>query len=709
MRIAGNRVLIYLADAFVAERDRWFLWSPLWLAAGAAFYFSGEAPVPGWIGLAGFTTGATLFVWARWRHLPLVLYLLSAIVALFCAGMLAAQGRVARVDAPVVANGLPPVTVTGRVVQYDLAARGARVVLDHVVIENVAADQAPHKVRLRLTRYTAPPEPGAVIQLKAALMPPPGPAAPGAHNFRRDAYFEGIGGSGYAVSRPQVLESGGGQERGIWLEGLRQHIARHIEDALGKTPSAAIAIAYLTGERGMIDDATADDMRNSGLAHLLAISGMKVGLVAVLVFALIRLLFALVPALARVVPGRKTGAVGGIAAALGYTLLAASPVPALRSVLMTGMSMGAILVDRQSFSLRLAAIAAMIVILWQPDTVLGASFQMSFGAVVTLIAFYEAFRLRIASFYQGSGHVRRFGLDLIKILLTTLVATLVTSPLALFHFQQEANYSLPANAVAIPLNDFWIMPCALLSIVLMPFGLDRWPLQATGKGIELMLRIAHEVSSWPGAVTHTPLLPAASLILSLLGLFWLIIWRGRWRRWGLAPIGLAAALAFTTPQPQVLVSDDGKRVAVRLADGSLAVNAIGKKDFTVDSWRKLSGNAAAAVFPAEGKTEDGRLDCDAGSCVYRRESLPEVVILRGYAAVGSECQPDRIVISQIRLQINCPAKILIDPDLLGREGAVSLTVKDNAYQLQTVAGSEGHWPWSPNTGAAGQPADPEPR
>ena len=306
--------------------------------------------------------------------------------------------------------------------------------------------------------------------------------------------------------------------------------------------------------------------------------------------------------------------------------------------------------------------------------------------------------------------MRRLWLDMVKILLTTLVATLVTSPLALFHFQQEANYSLPANAVAIPLNDFWIMPCALVSIVVMPLGLDRWPLQATGTGIEIMLRIAHEVSSWPGAVTHTPLLPAASLILALLGLFWLIIWRGRWRYWGLAGVVLAVGLAFTLPQPQVLISDDGKRVAVRLADGSLAVNAIGKKDFTVDNWRKLSGNAAAIVFPLTGVTDDGRLSCTGGFCLYQREGLPPVVILRDYLSASTECQPDRIVISQMKLQLNCPALILIDPELLEHGGAASLIIKGGSYQLQTVADIEGRWPWSPaSIGAAAQPVDLEPQ
>jgi competence protein ComEC len=696
MRIGDNRLARLLIASFMAERDRWFLWSPLWLAAGAAFYFSRPEPLPiSWL-IASFAISAGIYLLARGRHAALGICLIAAVIALFCGGMLAASWRLQRAEAPVLANGMPAGMVTGRVVQYDLASKGARVVLDHVLIEGVAPAKTPHKVRLRLTRYSAPPQPGAVIMLKAVLMPPPGPDAPGAHDFRRDAYFEGIGGSGYAIGRPQLLEQGAAQDRTIWLEGVRQRIALHIASALGPTPEAAIATAYLTGERGLIDDATADDMRNSGLAHLLAISGMKVGLVAVLVFTLIRTMVALVPGLALHVSGRKAGAIGGIVAALGYTLLAAAPVPALRSVLMTGMSMGAILADRQSFSLRLAAIAALIVIIWQPDTVLGASFQMSFGAVVTLIAFYEAFRQRIAGFYRGAGRVRRFGLDLVKILLTTLVATLVTSPLALFHFQQEANYSLPANALAIPLNDFWIMPCAMLAMALMPMGLDHWPLAAMGKGIEIMLRIAHAVSAWPGAVTHTPLLPTASLVLALLGLFWLIIWRGKWRRLGLGPIVLAVGLAFLMPQPQILITDDAKRVAVRLADGSLAVNAIGKKDFTIDSWRKLSGNSDVALFPVDGSSTDQRLTCGNGVCQYQLAALPEVAILHDPASAESGCGADRIVISENRLQLNCPAKLLIDPDFLARHGATALYAQGETYRIETVAGLEGHWPWSPD-------------
>ena len=686
MRISSN----WLVSRLLAERERWFLWAPVWLAAGAVFYFSWQEALQIMTIAIMAAGGSLLYVGVCWWRLPAFFRIGTAICMLVGFGMLASAWRVERVDAPQIVAGLAPSLVTGRVIQYDLAAKGARVVLDHVLVEGVPAAETPREIRLRLTRYSAPPPPGATIMVKAMLMPPPGPAAPGTHDFHRDAYFDGIGGSGFAVGRPQLLEADSGKP--LVLEVLRQRITGHIAAALGSTPAAAIANAYLTGERGLIDEATADDMRNSGLAHLLAISGMKVGLVAVLVFAAIRLLAALLPRVTSHVSGRKAGAVGGIAAAIGYTLLAAAPIPALRSVLMTGMSMGAILVDRQSFSLRLAAVAASIVIIWQPDSVLGASFQMSFAAVMTLIAFYEAFQHRIAGFYRGAGRVRRLWLDLWKIVLTTLVATLVTSPLALFHFQQEANYSLPANALAIPLNDFWIMPCALLAILLMPFGLDRWPLQAMGQGIEVMLRIAHRVAGWPGAITQTPLLPASSLLLCLFGLYWLIIWRRNWRWLGLIPIVAGSIVACLTVPAQIMIDADARRVAVRLSDGRLAVNAIAKRDFTIDSWQRLAGGDKAVLFAA---VQDPWLQCGDGYCFYQPADRQAVVVLLSAAAAESQCQADRIVISMVRLQVNCLASRLIDPEFLAAEGATSLRFEKERTKPRRLPGGKAIGPGRP--------------
>ncbi len=717
---AGTETWVHaLREAFLAERTRWFLWVPVLLGAGASVYFAlpfEPVPTAGISALAGLCLLFAL-AWKRTARLSLCLPLLAMLVC--AAGFAIAQQRTRLVAAPIIAASPWPRTVAGEVLDVEPGESGARVVLDHLVVEGLPPDATPVQVRLRLTRHSLPPRSGSVIRLRAVLMPPEGPAQPGAHDFRRDLFFERIGGVGYAMGRPIVIQPASERPDGARLERLRQGVAAHVDAALGDTPQAAIVVAYLTGERGLIGQETADDMRASGLAHLLALSGMKVGLVAVLTFAACRLLLALLPGAAARTGSRKLAAVAGIAAAASYVAIAAAPVPALRSVLMSGMGMFAIIVGRQAISLRLAAIAACIVLCWQPESVTGVSFQMSFGAVIALISFYEAMQGSISRAYSHAGRPRRIMLGFAKLVVTTLVATLVTSPLALFHFQQEANYSVFANAIAIPLNDIWIMPFGIVAMLLMPFGLDRWPLTAMGMGVHGMLLLAHAVARWPHAVTRVPSLPDAALVLLELGGLWVILWKGRWRRlgWMVAAAGCFAA-CFVRP-PDVLVSEDGKRAAFRLRDGMLAVSKIGSRhDFTVDTWNRMNAGRGLTLIPETGVVDDGRISCQSDGCLYRHDpSTPPVVLLRDPAALSSYCSPGAIIISSSRVQAECAGGRIIDGSSLAATGALAMTAAGHSYEVTTVAGSTGLRPWSssaapeirlrPSSGEAAPPADPE--
>ena len=694
-----------LANSFMADRSRWFLWSPVFLAAGTVLYFG--LPFEPSRRLAWEAVSTSVLIWAgsRVEGSGTGFRLTATAAMLFACGFCAGTERTARVEAPMLSVSTDAVMVAGRVREIDLADRGPRIVLDQVTIDDLDKAVTPERIRLRLTRYAPVPEAGSVIAIRAVVMPSPGPAQPGAHDFRQDAFFDRIGGVGYAVGYPHLIQPPSGND--AWLPQLRLRIAGRIESALGRTPEAAIATAYLTGGRGLIDDRTATDMRNSGLAHLLAISGMKVGLVAVLIFAATRLALALVPGAALRLPVRKIAACAGIAAAIAYTGLAAAPVPALRSVLMTSMAMLAILFDRQSFSLRLAAVAAMLVIVVLPESAISVSFQMSFGAVVALIAFYEAFRHRIAAGYHHATRARRIAMDLFKIGLTTFVATLVTAPLALFHFQQEANYSIPANAFAIPLNDFWIMPCGILALAAMPFHLDAWPFRAMGAGIHLMLYAARMVSQWPGAVSHLPLLPPAVLGLATLGGLWMILWRQKWRRLGLIPVAAAVALAFVIEKPDVLVAEDAGHAAIRMDDGTLAISRQTRKDFTSETWDRLNGSRSISLLPAEGGSPDAAWQCDARYCLYRRNAYG-VAILRDPAFAAEACQTQDIVISRWPIQVRCGASRVVDPASTGKTGALAIYLKPAGISIETVRHIVGDRPWWVSTGVKGPQADPEP-
>ena len=701
----------WLIESFLAERTRWFLWLPVILGCGASIYF-----------VLTFEPDRSWVLWASCGllcaySLSLLLTRLLFVRLLFCIllvlslGFALAQQRALWVAAPILQQAYGPSMIAGRVLDVEIAEAGPRIVMDHMVIPGLASDQTPVQIRIRLTRYSIPPRSGSVIRVRAVLMPPEGPAAPGAHDFRRDLFFERIGAVGYAMGKPFVLQPASETGGGAVMERMRQRIGQNIASALGVTPEAAIVTAYLTGERGLIDENTADDMRGSGLAHLLALSGMKVGLVAVLVFGASRMLLALLPAAATHVHSRKFAALAGSLAAGSYVAIAAAPVPALRSVLMTGTAMLAIMTNRQSTSLRIAALAACVLIVWQPESVVGVSFQMSFGAVIALISFYEAMQGRLSQAYRHAGRMRRTVLGVGKLLVTTLVATLVTAPLALFHFQQEANYSVIANAVAIPLNDIWIMPFGILAMLVMPLGLAWLPLQAMGIGVHWMLLLAHDVSRWPGAVTRVPALSDTALVLLELGGLWIILWKGKWRRLGWGVVALGCLAAAVPVAPDVLVSEDGKRVAFRMSDGQLAVSKIGaRRDFTVDSWNRMNAARGLLLLPNNGTMDEGRIDCSASACTYRPHSgLPPVVMLRDPAAMGDVCTASSVIISNVRLQSSCTNALILDTVKLHATGAVALRNNGTAYDMETVAAQTGMRPWFPhiNTDAASPPVPPE--
>ena len=228
------------------------------------------------------------------------------------------------------------------------------------------------------------------------------------------------------------------------------------------------------------------------------------------------------------------------------------------------------------------------------------------------------------------------------------------------------------------------MPCGILAVLLMPLGLQAWPLRGMGTGIHVMLRLAHDVSAWPGAVTHVPSLPTISLILAGFGALWIILWRMKWRRLGLIPIFLGAIIACFHPRPDILVSEDGARAGVRLSDGSLAVTKIGKRDFTVDEWNKLNGSRGVASFPSEGSTDGERLNCTQVGCFYKIKSKL-IGIIRDPAAAPDFCREATVVISPFTLQTECGASLVIDPDFLQQTGAVTMRFTDTGYFVSSAA------------------------
>lgn len=668
-----RHLLNRIATPLAAERDRWLLWSPVLVGAGIAAYFALPEEPPTAAGI--LVLFLTLGIGYRSRGDPALSAVLLA-ATLFAGGFAAAQFRAHFVAAPVLEGRYGPAPITGTVVRLESLPRGPRATLEGVLLRGVPAARTPYRVRIALRKDDSASV-GDRIAVFGRLAAPGPPVAPGAYDFGRRAWFEGLGATGFAFSLSDPTDAAGDRSMAhsmrIWFADLRHRIANRIRAVLPGEPGA-VAAALITGDRSAISAGTLDAMRDSGLAHLLAISGLHLGLVAAILFFSVRTGLASSERLTLYRPIKKWAAGAAILGSLVYLLLAGATVPTQRAFVMTGLVLLAVIVDREAISMRLVAWAALLILLTAPESLLSASFQMSFAAVVALVAFYEGARIRLRQFAAAMTAVRggRIMLYVTGVAATTIIASVATGLVGLHHFGRIAAYGLPANLLAVPLTALWIMPWAVTSMILMPLGLDAWALVPMGWGIEALLRIAETVSAWPGAVRAVPAMPVEGLAVTAVGGLWLAIWRERWRYLGL--LGLAAGIATVplTPRPDIIVSDSGRLMAVRLADGKLTLSDSRRERYAAGLWLESNGQSSASYWPKAGKTGDGALACDPLGCIYSRPEWT-VALIRDGRAIAEECRHGGILISSVPVRGRCPGPtIVIDRFDLWRAGAHSI-------------------------------------
>ncbi len=698
---------VRLAAQLEAERDRWALWVPVGYAAGVGLYFSLDHEPPGSLGAVCLGFAALLGLLARRRSGPLLAVLGFAVVA---AGFLGAQLRTGFVAAPVLEKRLGPVGLSGRVVEVEPRAKGWRLTLRDPQIRGLDPARTPEAVRIRVFADIGTLRPGDWVRLRAVLRPPPEPSAPGAFDFARQAYFKGLGGVGYAFGgvttlSPDSIPAEAVGERdlpglsALWWTRLRQAVAERILVALPGEPGA-IAAALMTGERGAIPEATLAVMRDSGLAHLLAISGLHVGLVTGLLFFAIRAALALVPVLALNHPIKKWAAVSAGLGAFAYLLLTGATVPTQRAFLMISLVLLAVVLDRAALSFRLIAWAAVVVLALAPESLLSPSFQMSFAAVAALIATYEAVRDRRHRVFAGRGPLARAGLYLSGVALTSAIAGLATAAFAVYHFNRIAWYGIAANMVAVPLTALWIMPWAIVAFVLMPFGAEALALAPMGWGIEAMLAAARRVAAWPGAVSLVPAMPTLAMVLIALGGAWLCLWRRPWRLFGLAAVAAGALSAPLEPPPDVLVSGDAKLLAVRGEAGQLLVSSARVRRFDADIWRRRLGLDEATPWPRLGTAAAGRLTCDPLGCIYRAKGQV-VALAEDGRALLDDCATASVVISREPVRGRCKGpRLVIDRFDLWRHGGHALWLSPEGVRVETVRARRGERPWTRRRGGS---------
>lgn len=689
-----NFWLFSLLDAalseIIAQKDRQFLWLPVFFALGIAAYFSLPLEPPVFIGpfllaVLGAVYGGVLVHHKKEDISNLVIKKTFIVVLLIVAGFSAAQLRTASIHTPMLAKRLGPVTVTGNIHVIEEVEGGARrLILSHLAIEKLDKDKTPVYIRLKL-RGDMPLQIGDQVEALASLNPPSSASLPGGFDFRRHLYFKSIGAVGFIYKDPIILSAGG---RIPTTESLRHGVVENINKALPEQ-KAAIASALMVGKRTAITEEDYEAFRNSGLAHLLAISGLHVGLMAGVIFFVIRLGLSAIPVIALNYPIKKIAAFIAILGAALYMIFAGATIPTQRAVIMTGLIFTAIIFDRSPFSLRLIAFAALITLLFSPESLVSASFHMSFAAVTALVAFYEGTRKFWSGLYRQSSWLQKLMLYFLGVFITTFIAGTATSLFALYHFQQFATLGILANLVSVPLMAFLIMPCALLAFLLMPMGLENLPLWAMGQGLTIILDVAYWVESLPGATLQITAMPFTAFILLVISALWIILWKGYGKILCIPCIVLAFSVITNHKHPDILVSSSHKLIGL-YDSGELYISDMRKDKFTRGIWERQYGigeNSSKSLYDHQ----DMLCDSEACRMDFKGQKLS---IAKTHYSQPAECAWADILISvePIR-EKNCKAQVAIGKFDTWRNGAYALYVGNAERGVKNVAAQTGQRPW----------------
>jgi competence protein ComEC len=436
-------------------------------------------------------------------------------------------------------------------------------------------------------------------------------------------------------------------------------------------------------------------MRDSGLAHLLSVSGLHIAIVMGVTFWVVRLLVACWRWLALRVDGKVWAGVAALGAGGFYMLLTGSQVPMQRSFAMAVLVTLALLSGRHAITLRGLALAAAAVMLVSPDALTGPSFQMSFAAVLALVAGWEALRGPIARLRGDGAWWRRaavFGVGLVG---TSVLAGLATAPFGVAHFGRLQWYGVAANAVAVPLTSVLVMPAGMLAALLMPLGLEAPALAVMGWGCEAVLVVAREVASWPGAATGARPIPPWGLACFAFGMLWLCLWRLRWRWLGVPLMALGLASPTLHRPPDLLVSGDARLIGFA-AEGALWLQRqSGASNLVRDAWLRAHGAAEARPLPTEGAAAGGAIACRPGACTLRAApGGPVAVLLRGGPA-DPHCGRAAVIVSGEPVRGRCAGSQVVDRFSVWRHGPHAVWLASGGARVVSDRDWRGARPWVP--------------
>ena len=667
-----------LRQALLYQRGNLFGWLPVGMATGIALYF-GLKFEPG-LALLASACCLVLGLMLLASKLDESLSPIPILFAMVALGFFLGAWRAHSVAGPVL-DWRYYGPVEGRIVGMDRSASDAiRLTLDRVKLDRVAPVDTPTRVRVSLhgdATLGVTPEPGLRVMTTAHLSPPGGPVEPGGFDFQRHAWFAELGAVGYSRV-PLVAIS---QAKFDWAQTLF-HLRMSISDrvrAVLPGDVGGFAAAVTTGDRSGIGRAALEALRASNTAHLLAISGLHMGLLTGFVFGLLRISLALIPAAALRWPVRKLAACGALAAAVAYLGLSGGNVATERAFVMVSVALCALLIDRRAISIRGVAVAALIVLTLRPEALMGPGFQMSFAATTALVAVFGW--MRDGKVQLGPKWVQ----PVVGVILASAISGIATAPVGAAHFNAVSHYGLVANFFSVPLMGLVVIPAAVLAVGLSTIGLEAVGLWIMGQGLSWILWVSETVAGWEGSRSFVPGPDGIVLPLMALGALFVILWQGRARVAGVVAVAASLAIWQTVERPAVLIDETGNLVGVMKAEGRALSRAKGA-GFVARNWLENDGEQVEqAAAASRWSVADGP------------QGTPDIHHLRGKRALASfdGCAAGDIVVANGEiLDIAKADCILLYPELLRATGAIAIVIRHGVPQLVTARDEAGDRMWS---------------
>ena len=669
-------------------------WLAVAFAAGIGLWFYLGAPWQ-WLATIGGALAAAAMAFARWRGRDGRAYLLAASLSVLIAlalGMSLVWARSAMV-------GAEPLTyprferIDGRILEREEQPAEDRVRLVLAARDAETGRAVAYRVNLPLAKDRPGLREGARVRLSARLMPPSPPIVPGAYNFARRAWFDGLSATGSVVGEVELVTPP--PQSRLTVASIQRRLSAHVRSRLDST-AGAIAATLASGDRGAIPERDEEAMRDAGLTHLLSISGLHVSAIIAASYIVVLKLLALWPWLALRVRLPLVAAGAAALAGIAYTLLTGAQVPTVRSCIGALLVLVALALGREPLSLRMVAIAAGVVLALWPESLVGPSFQMSFAAVIAIVSLHNVQAVRDFLAPREESGLRRFLRRTAILFLTGLVIELALMPIVLFHFHRAGVYGAAANLVAIPLVTFISMPLVALALVLDLIGAGAPVWWLVGQSLDMLLGIAHLFAEQPGSVKLAPRIGMGAITLYLVGALWLALWQGRARLWGIGPVVVAAVLMLQAPEPDILITRDGRDIGIANEAERLLVLRDSEGGYAQENLLELAGTDRQPLAIADWP----RSRCSAEFCsltVTREGRAWSLLIARSRdlveeRALAAACRNADIVIADRFLPRSCrPRWLKADRRFLEREGGVALYL--GARRIDTVAQDQGEHGW----------------